>query len=91
LAAETAAQHIQVNALCPGWVNTEMAREGIRGIAEGNNISEEEALKLAMSAVPTGRMSEPSEIANVVAWMCSDASRGMTGQALDINNGAFMI
>jgi NAD(P)-dependent dehydrogenase (short-subunit alcohol dehydrogenase family) len=41
--------------------------------------------------VPLRRMSEPEEIAGTVAWLLSDDARGVTGQAIDQNNGAFMI
>jgi NAD(P)-dependent dehydrogenase (short-subunit alcohol dehydrogenase family) len=72
-AAELAPRRIQVNAVCPGWVNTDMA------------------LELAMGEVPLGRMSEPEEIAGTVAWLLSPDAIGVTGQAIDHNNGAWMI
>ena len=90
MAMELAPEEIQVNAICPGWVNTEMAREGIAGMAEGMGISYDEAYKVAMSAVPMGRMSEPAHIAGMVAWLVSEDARGVTGQGLDMNNGAWM-
>ena len=52
MAMELAAEDVQVNAICPGWVNTEMARQGIAGMAEGMGVSYDEAYKVAMSAVP---------------------------------------
>jgi NAD(P)-dependent dehydrogenase (short-subunit alcohol dehydrogenase family) len=90
MSAELAASEVQVNAVCPGWVNTSMANEGIEGMAAGMNMSVEEARALAMSAVPMGRMSEPEDIAGFVAWLISEDARGVTGQALDMNGGAFM-
>ena len=90
MSAELAASEVQVNAVCPGWVNTSMANEGIEGMAAGMNMSVEDARALAMSAVPMGRMSEPEDIAGLVAWLISDDARGVTGQALDMNGGAFM-
>jgi NAD(P)-dependent dehydrogenase (short-subunit alcohol dehydrogenase family) len=44
-----------------------------------------------MREVPLRRMSEPEEIAGTVAWLLSDDARGVTGQAIDHNNGAFML
>lgn len=79
-----------VNAICPGWVNTQMARDGIQGMASAMGISYEEAHEQAMSMVPMGRMSTPQEIAGMVAWLCSEDSMGMTGQALDMNGGSWM-
>lgn len=90
LAMELAAQHIQVNAVCPGWVNTAMAREGIQGMAAAMGLSYDAALAEAMSAVPMGRMSEPQHIAGLVAWLVSQDAVGVTGQSLDMNNGAWM-
>lgn len=90
MAMELACENVQVNAVCPGWVNTEMADEGLEGMAKDMGCSREEALEAAMKDVPLGRMSEPEDIAGLVAWLTSDESRGMTGQALDMNGGAFM-
>lgn len=90
LAMELAPANVQVNALCPGWVETEMALEGIVGMARGMKVSVEEARRVAMSAVPLGRMGQPSEIAGVVAWLLSADARGTTGQGIDVNHGAFM-
>jgi NAD(P)-dependent dehydrogenase (short-subunit alcohol dehydrogenase family) len=90
LAMELAPANVQVNAVCPGWVNTEMAHAGIDGIAKAIGGSHDDALKLAMEPVPLKRMSEPEDVAGLVAWLVSNDARGVTGQALDINNGAFM-
>jgi len=86
-AAEPAPRGIQVNAICPGWVNTEMAWEGIDAMPG----TREEALERAMQEVPLRRMSEPDEIAGTVAWLLSADAVGVTGQAVDHNNGAWMI
>lgn len=91
LAAEHGAANIQVNALCPGWVDTAMAREGIAGMAAGMGVSPEEAHRIAMEPVPLGRMGQPEEVAGMVAWLISDDARGVTGQCLDVNGGAFML
>jgi len=88
LAAELAPRRIQVNAICPGWVDTDMTRLGL-SLFEG--LSEDEAWEVAKQEVPLRRMSDPAEIAGTVAWLLSDDSIGVTGQAIDQNNGAFMI
>ena len=87
-AAELAPRRIQVNAICPGWVDTDMTRLGL-SLFEG--LTQEEAWDVAKQEVPLRRMSDPSEIAGTVAWLLSDDSVGVTGQAIDQNNGAFMI
>ena len=90
LAAEHSGDKILINALCPGWVNTKMAREGIEGFAEALNITKEEAYQEAMKPVPLGKMSEPEEIAQFVGYLLSEKQTSLTGQTIDINNGALM-
>ena len=90
LSLELAPEHIRVNAICPGWVDTSMAREGIDGIAAGMGVTHEQAYDAAMSAVPMRRMSEPEDVAGVVSWLMSADARGVTGQGIDINGGAWM-
>ncbi len=89
-AAELAPQNIQVNAICPGWVDTAMASQGLDVIVEATGGTREEALRLAMREVPLGRMSEPADVAGTVAWLLSPDARGVTGQAIDQNGGAWM-
>lgn len=91
LAMELAPAAVQVNAVCPGWVDTAMAREGIDGIAAAVGCTHEEAYRLAMQDVPLGRMSEPEDVAGLVAWLLGPDARGVTGQSLDMNGGAFML
>lgn len=90
LAAELAPQNVQVNAICPGWVDTDMAWQGIDLMAAALDTSREDAYAVAMREVPLGRMSEPEDIAGTVAWLLSPGARGVTGQAIDQNGGAFM-
>lgn len=90
LSQEVAADGVQVNAICPGWVNTQMARDGIQGMADAMGLTVEQAHAEAMKAVPVGRMSEPEHIAGMVAWLVSADATGVTGQALDMNGGAWM-
>ena len=89
-ALELARQNTQVNALCPGWVDTDMAWEGLEGMATGMGISVDEAHQIAMKSVPLRRMSKPTEIAGTVAWLVSEDGVGMTGQGIDINAGSWM-
>lgn len=79
---------ILVNAICPGWVRTDMSRQGMEGIAERIGVTTEAFHDIAMQSVPTGRMSEPEEIADLVAYLLSQ--RSITGQAIDINGGSVM-
>ena len=88
LAAELAGENVQVNAICPGWVETDMARQGIDAIVAATGLTHEEAVADVLKAVPLGRMGDPADIAATVAWLLTDA-RGITGQAIDQNGGAW--
>jgi NAD(P)-dependent dehydrogenase (short-subunit alcohol dehydrogenase family) len=88
LALELAPRKITVNALCPGWTDTEMARSGMRDIAESQGITVEEFREQAMSRVPLGEMVEPAEVANLVAFLCDSSGDKITGQAISICGGS---
>jgi len=90
LALEVASDGVGVNAICPGWVDTDMAWEGIDGMAEAIGVTRTEAHQIAMKQVPVGRMSQPEDVAGVVHWLMSSDAIGVTGQGIDINGGAWM-
>jgi NAD(P)-dependent dehydrogenase (short-subunit alcohol dehydrogenase family) len=90
LALEWAAERILVNAVCPGWVDTEMARRGMELLGEATGRPFAEAKAAALDEVPLKRMSEPDEIAGLVAFLLSPDARSFTGQSIDPNNGAWM-
>jgi len=90
LALEWADHGVLVNAICPGWVDTEMARSGMQAIADETGQTLEQARSDALELVPLKRMSEPSEIAETVAFLLGPAGRSFTGQALDPNCGSWM-
>jgi len=87
-AVQFASEEILVNAICPGWVDTEMSQQGLQGIADGIGITKNEFYDIAMQSVPLRRMSQPDEIAALAAYLLSQ--RSITGQTLDINCGAVM-
>jgi NAD(P)-dependent dehydrogenase (short-subunit alcohol dehydrogenase family) len=88
LALELAARKITVNAICPGWTDTEMARAGMRDIAASLGITVEEFKREAMSRVPLGDMVEPQEVANLVAFLAAETGNKITGQAISICGGS---
>ncbi len=90
LALELAPRRITVNAICPGWVDTEMARQGIRRIAKEAGVSEEEAFSRAGRMAPLGHVLVPDEIGALAAYLASDDARNVTGQALVIDGGQVM-
>lgn len=90
LAVQWAREHILVNAITPGWVETDMAKAGIQLLANRAGTSYEDSFNEQMGYVPTGRISQPEEIAAFVEFMFSGHQNSITGQALDINNGSYM-
>ncbi|OQW46106.1 MAG: short-chain dehydrogenase [Proteobacteria bacterium SG_bin7] len=90
MAVEFARENILVNTICPGWVETDMARSGIQALADFQKISFEEAFKQQMGLVPLGKWSQPDEIGAYVSYLVSPKQTSITGQALHINNGALM-
>jgi ketoreductase len=85
LALELAPRAITVNAICPGWVETEMAREGFRRFG-----TEGEGRAAAAKMVPLNRVLEPGEIAGLAAYLASDDARSVTGQAIVADGGQVM-
>ncbi len=90
LALELAPRKITANAICPGWVETDMAVAGMKGMAEAMGTSYEEARRQALSEVPLGRILEPEEIGGLVVYLCSPAAAGVTGQAISLCGGQTM-
>jgi NAD(P)-dependent dehydrogenase (short-subunit alcohol dehydrogenase family) len=88
LALELAPRKITVNALCPGWTDTEMARSGMRDIAASAGTSVEEFKTQALARVPLGEMVKPEEVADLVAFLCAPTGDKITGQAISICGGS---
>lgn len=89
-AAEWSQHQILVNAICPGWVDTQMAQNGIQGIADQMEKPYDEALKEQMQLLPLKKMSTPSEIANLCNFFVSGEQCSITGEEIQINNGGLM-
>ncbi|ESY74384.1 3-hydroxyacyl-CoA dehydrogenase [Mesorhizobium sp. LNHC252B00] len=87
LAAETAKSGVTVNAVCPGFVETEMLEESIQRIIDKTGRSVEQARSGLASTNPQGRFIQPQEVAAAVLWLCGDAAQSITGQAISISGG----
>ncbi len=87
LALELASQGITVNAVCPGYVDTDIVREAIAGIVAKTGRTEAEAMQHFTESNPQGRLITASEVAASVAWLCSEAAASVTGQAIAIDGG----
>jgi NAD(P)-dependent dehydrogenase (short-subunit alcohol dehydrogenase family) len=98
LAMEWSPEGVMVNALCPGWVETEMARNSIQAMADAQGITYEESKAQQEAILPAGRVSSPEEMAHWVDFLFSGLGAGstkarvetFTGQALDVNSGSWM-
>jgi NAD(P)-dependent dehydrogenase (short-subunit alcohol dehydrogenase family) len=90
LALELAPRQITVNAMCPGWVETEMAREGFRQIGRTSRKTVEESRQAAAKMAPLGRVLDPEEVAGLAAYLASDEAKSVTGQAIVIDGGQVM-
>jgi NAD(P)-dependent dehydrogenase (short-subunit alcohol dehydrogenase family) len=83
LALAVASRGITVNALCPGWVDTDMAKQRYAelGITSAQ----------AAAGVPTGRIASAAEAADAVVWLLRPEARGITGHALPIDGGGLAL
>jgi NAD(P)-dependent dehydrogenase (short-subunit alcohol dehydrogenase family) len=88
LALELVGDGITVNALCPTWVDTAMARQILGEGAESAGMPAADYQQIAVSRVPMKRMVEASEVAELALFLCSDAAASITGQAINICGGA---
>lgn len=89
-ALEAIEHNVRVNAVCPGYVDTEMGRDGIRSKGERENNSYEEQFKIESEKLPSGRISTSLEVANTIAYLLSDAAENIVGDAVNISGGSVM-
>jgi NAD(P)-dependent dehydrogenase (short-subunit alcohol dehydrogenase family) len=89
LALETARSGVTVNAVCPGYADTDMATASIDNVAAKTGKSREEALAAMIKDNPQGRLITPAEVAAAVLYLCGAGSDAVTGQSLLVNGGEF--
>jgi NAD(P)-dependent dehydrogenase (short-subunit alcohol dehydrogenase family) len=90
LALEVATRGITVNAVCPGYTETEMLERTIDGIVAKTGRTKEAARAELSSKNPQRRMIQPEEVANAVSWLCLPGSEAITGQSIAIAGGELM-
>lgn len=90
LSLEAIEHGVRVNAVCPGWVDTPMAHDGIRSKALAEDRGYEEQLKRERSALPSGRITTPEEVANVIAFLLTDAAPNVVGECVKLSGGAVL-
>ena len=89
-ALELAAKGITVNAICPGYVDTEMTTRGVQNITEKTKLTAEQAMESIRKMSPQNRIVEPEEIAALAVLLASEDGRGINGQALSVDGGSVL-
>ncbi len=90
LARELAPKGIRVNAVCPGFVKTGMQSREVAWESQLRGISADQVIADYIALTPLGRLELPEDVADVIAFLCSDAARFMTGQAVNVTGGVYM-
>src|SRR5262249_1024863 len=87
LAAETAARGITVNAVCPGYTDTDLVRDSIKRVAAKTGRAQADVLAEYQKDAPIGRLIRPEEVAAAVVYLCSPEAAAVTGTTLAIAGG----
>jgi NAD(P)-dependent dehydrogenase (short-subunit alcohol dehydrogenase family) len=90
LALELAKSGVTVNAICPGYADTDLVARSVATIVEKTGRTEEQALAEIVKENPQGRLIRPVEVANVALWLCLPGAESITGQAISISGGEVM-
>jgi NAD(P)-dependent dehydrogenase (short-subunit alcohol dehydrogenase family) len=90
LAVELLPYNITVNAICPGYVNTPMTDASISNIMARTGMTEAQAREALEKTSPQRRLIEAEEVAAIAVFLAQDSSRGITGQAINIDGGGVM-
>jgi NAD(P)-dependent dehydrogenase (short-subunit alcohol dehydrogenase family) len=87
MALELGPFKVNVNAVCPGFIDTDLTREGHAKQADATGVSIEDIVAEKIKNIPLGRFGTPEDVAGVVAFLCSSDADYMTGQAINITGG----
>lgn len=90
LALELATKGVTVNAVCPGYTETDIVRDAVANIVAKTGRSEDQARAELAKSNPQKRLVQPAEVANAVAWLCLPGSESITGQAISVSGGETM-
>jgi NAD(P)-dependent dehydrogenase (short-subunit alcohol dehydrogenase family) len=89
-AVEVATSGVTVNAVCPGYVDTPMLDAGVATIVDKTGLTREEARRRLAEASPQKRLFTTAEVSALVLFLCTDAARGINGQALTLDGGTVL-
>jgi NAD(P)-dependent dehydrogenase (short-subunit alcohol dehydrogenase family) len=87
LALEVARKGITVNAVCPGYTDTDILRASVANVVGKTGRSEAEALAEFAVVNPQRRIVQPSEVADAVRWLCGEGAASVTGQSISVSGG----
>ncbi len=87
LALEMARKGVTVNAVCPGFTDTDLVARSLDTIVESTGMTREQALAELVKNNPQGRLIRPQEVAETVIWLCGENSASITGQAIAVAGG----
>jgi NAD(P)-dependent dehydrogenase (short-subunit alcohol dehydrogenase family) len=90
LALEMAKKGVTVNAVCPGYTETDIVRESIERVVAKTGRSAEEARAEFVKSNPQGRLVQPTQVADAVVWLCGDGASAVTGQSISVAGGEVM-
>lgn len=90
LALELATKGVTVNAVCPGYTNTELVQRSLDKIVASTGRSREQALAELVKVNPQQRLVEPAEVADSVLWLCGSNAASVTGQSIAVAGGEVM-
>lgn len=90
VALEVATKGVTVNAICPGYVDTEMTSRGVDNITSKTGRTAEQALESIKKMSPQNRIIDPEEVAALALLLASDDGRGITGQAINVDGGSVL-
>lgn len=90
LALEMATKGITVNAVCPGYTETDIVKDAVANIVAKTGRSEQQALAELAAGNPQKRLVQPDEVANAVLWLCLPGSEAMNGQSVAVAGGEVM-
>jgi len=90
LALEVARKGVTVNAVCPGYTETDILRESIANVVAKTGRSEEEAMAEFAAGNPQQRIVQPDEVADAVRWLCGEAAGSINGQSISVSGGEVM-